>query len=125
MLRIVDDRARHCLILEPTGALTRADLDRLGEAFDRAVAETGRAPNLLIHAAGFPSWADLGALGRHLRFIRAHHRLVSRLAFVSDARALGRLAAIARRLVPVEIRSFADKDLELAKAWLAAEPPAM
>lgn len=124
MLRITDDRERHCLILEPTGSLTRSDLDRLRETFDRVVAETDRAPSLVVHSASFPTWADLGALARHLRFIREHHKMVPRVALVSDARVLDAAPLIARRLVAAEIRHFPDKHLPAALDWVAESPAA-
>ncbi len=120
MLRITEDAGRNCLILEPSGPLTRADLDRLAERFDGWAAEHGRPPGLLIHAAAFPSWADFGALARHVRFIRRHHRQVPRVAFVSDARAFDVAPLIARRLVTADVRHFPEKDLDAALAWLAA-----
>lgn len=119
MLRITDDRARRVLILEPTGSLSRGDLDRLRERFDAVVAETGRAPSLLIRAAAFPSWADLGALGKHLRFIRAHHRAVARVAIVSDARSFQMAPRVARRLVAADLRHFPGKEFDAALAWVA------
>lgn len=124
MLRITDDRARHCLILEPTGSLSRGDLDRLSEVFDAVVAATDRAPNLVIHAKSFPSWSDLGALARHLRFIRQHHRMVGRVAFVSDARALDVAPALARRLISAELRHFPESELDAALAWVAEDAEA-
>lgn len=129
MLRITDDRAHRCLILEPTGSLSRGDLDRLSARFDAVVAATDRAPNLVIHAAGFPSWSDLGALARHLRFIRQHHRMVSRVAFVSNARAFDVAPALARRLISAELRHFPesgansgpDSGLDAALDWVAED----
>lgn len=119
MLKITDDRARHCLVLEPTGSLSQADLDRLREHFDAVVVETGRPPNLLVHAASFPSWADLGALAKHARFIREHHRMIARVAIVSDARALDLAPRVARRLVAADIRHFPETALDEALAWVA------
>lgn len=119
MLRITEDRARHCLILEPTGSLSRGDLDRLRERFDAVLTATGQAPNLVIHAASFPSWADFGALARHLQFIRQHHRAIGRVAFVSDARALDIGPALARRLVSADLRYFPEAEFEAALDWVA------
>jgi hypothetical protein len=119
MLRITEDHARHCLILEPTGSLSQADLERLRERFEAVAAATGRAPNLLVHAASFPSWADLGALAKHVRFIREHHRRIARVAIVSDARALDVAPVVARRLVAADIRHFPEKELDVALAWVA------
>lgn len=81
------------------------------------MARTGSAPNLVIHAIRFPSWADLGALGRHMRFIRRNHRSVGRVALVSDAKALDVAPWVARRLVAAEVRHFPEAALQAALDW--------
>jgi hypothetical protein len=123
MLTITDDEAHNCLVLEPSGPLTRRDLDALTERFDARVAATDRVPNLVIRAGSFPAWADFAALLKHLRFIREHHRLVERVAIVSDARALDLAPRLARRFVSADVRHFPTADLDAALAWVG-EPPA-
>ena len=122
MLKITDDDAHNCLVLEPTGPLTRRDLDALTERFDERVNETDRVPNLVIRAGGFPAWADFAALLKHLRFIREHHRLVERVAIVSDARALDLAPRLARRFVSADVRHFPAAGFEAALAWVGEAP---
>jgi hypothetical protein len=118
MLKITEDAAHGCLILEPAGPISRRDLDRLSEHFDAWVNARDTTPNLVIRAASFPTWTDLAALLRHLRFIRQHHRLVRKVAFVSDARALDVGPRIARHIVSAEIRHFPSGNLEAALGWV-------
>ena len=118
MLKITDDDAHNCLVLEPSGPLTRRDLDALTERFDARVNATDRVPNLVIRAGSFPAWADFAALLKHLRFIREHHRLVERVAIVSDARALDLAPRLARRFVSADVRHFPAADFEAALAWV-------
>ncbi len=122
MLTITEDDLHDCLVLEPSGPLTRRDLDALTERFDARVNATDRVPNLVIRAGSFPAWADFAALLRHLRFIREHHRLVERVAIVSDARALDLAPRLARHFVSAEVRHFAAADLEAALAWVGERP---
>ncbi len=117
MLRITEDDARNCLILEPSGALSRKDLEALTGRFDAWVNAHDRIPNLVIRAVSFPTWTDFAALLKHLRFIRDHHRMVRRVALVSDARALDIAPRIAGHFVSAEIRHFPGKDMEAALAW--------
>jgi hypothetical protein len=119
MLRITEDEAHGCLLLEPTGALTRRDLDGLNERFDAWVGRNDTIPNLVIRSERFPTWTDVSALIHHLRFIRSHHRLVERVAIVSDARALDLAPRLASRVVSAEIRHFGSNDLPAALAWVA------
>jgi SpoIIAA-like len=122
VLTITDDDAHNCLVLEPSGPLTRRDLDTLTERFDARVRATDRVPNLVIHAGSFPAWADFAALLKHLRFIREHHRLVERVAIVSDARALDLAPRLARRFVSAEVRHFPASDFEAALIWVGEAP---
>ena len=119
MLRINEDSARNCLLLEPSGALSRKDLDALTERFDAYVNARDRIPNLVVRAVSFPTWTDFAALLRHLRFIREHHRMVRKVALVSDARALDVAPRLASRFVSAEIRHFPAADLDAALAWVA------
>lgn len=125
MLRVTEDAARNCLILEPSGALSRRDLETLTARFDAYVNGRDRIPNLVIRAVSFPTWTDFAALLRHLRFIRDHHRLVRKVALVSDARALDIAPRIAGHFVSADIRAFAARDYPAALAWIADEeaPP--
>jgi hypothetical protein len=122
MLTITDDEAHNCLVLAPSGPLTRRDLDALTERFDARVAATDRVPNLVIRAGSFPAWADFAALLKHLRFIREHHRLVERVAIVSDARALDLAPRLARHFVSADVRHFPAADLDAALAWVGEAP---
>lgn len=119
MLRITEDAARNLLLLEPSGALSRKDLDTLTARFDGYVNARDRIPNLVVRAVSFPTWTDFAALLRHLRFIREHHRMVRKVALVSDARALDIAPRIASRFVSADIRHFPAAELDDALAWAA------
>lgn len=60
--------------------LRAQDFDALADKADSWVAEHGHLQGLVIHARKFPGWEDVGALLRHLRFVRAHRRAVRRIA---------------------------------------------
>lgn len=127
MLRIAENAERNCLLLEPSGALSQKDLDALVARFDAYVNARDRIPNLVIRAVSFPTWTDFATLLKHLRFIREHHRLVRKVALVSDARALDIAPRIAGHFVSADIRHFAAKDFAAALDWVAepeeAAPP--
>ncbi|MEX2519612.1 MAG: STAS/SEC14 domain-containing protein [Paracoccaceae bacterium] len=119
MLSINHDDARKLFTLEPSGKLTEADFAALTEAFNAKVNETDTIPNLVIHAASFPGWADFSGFMRHLSFIRDHHRMIERIALVSDSRILDIAPRVARQFVWASIRHFAARDLQKALTWAA------
>lgn len=124
MLKISEDEARNCLVLEPSGKLDESDFNALTARFNAWVNERDRIPNLVIHAREFPGWSDFSALVGHLKFIRDHHRMIEKVALVSDARALDIAPRIARHFVRADIRHFPEDQLEAALDWSASEDPA-
>jgi hypothetical protein len=126
MLKITEDEARNCFLLQPVGSLRKADLDALTERFDARVAAGGPPPNLVIQSPSFPTWSNFAALMEHLKFIRGHHRQIEKVALVSDARALDVAPRIARLFVSARLRHFPADALQAALAWAAVrgdEPP--
>lgn len=119
MLRITEDEAHGCFLLQPVGSLRRADLDSLTQRFDEKVAAGGQVPNLVIQSPRFPTWSNFAALMEHLKFIRSHHREIEKVALVSDARALDVAPRIARFFVSARLRHFPGDALDEALAWVA------
>lgn len=120
MLTITVDDAHNCLLVEPEGRLTETDFEKLTESFNTRANESDSIPNLVIHAKGFPGWADFGGLAGHLSFVRDHHKLIRKIALVSDARILDMAPQIAGRFLQADIRHFAGGDLEAALDWVGA-----
>jgi hypothetical protein len=126
VLKITEDDAHGCFLLQPVGSLRKADLDALTARFDAKVAAGGPVPNLVIQSPSFPTWSNFAALMEHLRFIRGHHRQIEKVALVSDARALDVAPRIARLFVSARLRHFPADALEAALDWVAVrgdEPP--
>lgn len=120
MLQITDDTIHNCLLVTPEGRLTESDFESLKRTFDARVAASGSTPNLVIHARAFPGWADFGGLVGHLAFVRDHHRLIRKIALVSDARILDIAPQVARTFLRADIRHFPADRLTDALAWVAA-----
>lgn len=121
MLSVQFDEAKGIAVLEPQGALSKADFERAAKAIDPYIAKTGRLNGIVVHVEKFPGWDSFAAFASHLRFIKGHHRKITRVALCTDS-ALGAVAPrIARHFVKAEIRAFKNAEFDLAKAWAAGE----
>jgi len=119
MLTHALDRAAGILQVRPDGPLEAADFEDLAAEIDPYIENAGGLNGLLIEAPTFPGWENLGALLRHLTFVREHHREIARVALVTDSR-LGDLAErVAGHFVSAEIKHFQGDQTEAARAWLA------
>lgn len=121
MLKVTYDETHNCLILEPSGTLAQEDFSALANRFDELSQGTDKVPNLVIHATQFPGWEDFSAFFSHLRFVEKHHRLVTKVALVSDARILDLAPRVVTHFVAADVRHFPADHLEEALAWVGAD----
>lgn len=106
------------LILKPAGALRAEDFAALGAAVDPYIEEHGALRGLMIEAPSFPGWENFAGLVSHLRFVRDHHRLIRRIAVVSDSTLLAFAPKLANHFVSAEVRAFDGAEREAALAWI-------
>src|SRR5688572_4108890 len=106
MLHIELLRDQGIAILTPEGKLMASDFERVGREIDPYIETHGNINGVMIHAKGFPGWADFGALIKHIQFIKSHHRKVRRIAAVSDGELFKIVPAIAKHFVAAEVRQF-------------------
>jgi hypothetical protein len=106
------------LYVRPQGALRKEDFERLAQAVDPFIAIQGPLAGVLVETPRFPGWENFAAMLRHFRFIRDHHRVIRRVALVTDS-AVGDLAEhLASHFVAAEVRHFPAAELDAATVWL-------
>lgn len=106
------------VVISPQAALERADFERLSSIVDPYIASRGALRGLMVKAASFPGWENIGALFSHLQFVMGHHSKVERVAVVSDSEMLKLAPHIAKHFVAAEIRRFPPNEDAQALAWL-------
>ena len=109
-------------VVIPSGALAAADFAEIAALVDPYIEANGELKGLMIVADRFPGWESLGALIDHVRFVRDHHKLVRRIAVVSDGATLTILPQLARHFVKAEVRHFPSAEPDAAMAWLKGAP---
>lgn len=119
MIQFDLDPARSIVHLRPTGPLAAADFASLTRAVDAHIEAAGGLAGLVIELDSFPGWESLGGLVAHVRFVRDHHRLIRKVAVVTDSE-LGAVAEkLASHFVAAQIRRFPPGDAEAALDWIA------
>lgn len=106
------------LILHPLSPLQADDFESLAKVVDPYIEQTGSLRGIMIEAPSFPGWDSFAALISHLKFIRDHHRLVAKIAAVSDSAFLSIAPQIAKHFVNAKVRHFPANERETALAWL-------
>jgi hypothetical protein len=106
------------LILRPQGPLQAGDFTSLATVVDPYLEEHGTLRGIMVDAPSFPGWDSFAALASHLRFVRDHHRLIGKIAAVSDSPVLSLGPKLAKHFVKAEIRNFKGNERAVALAWL-------
>ena len=108
------------LVLTPTGPLAAADFAAAAALADPWIEQHGKLAGVLIHAKSFPGWEDFAGLVAHLKFVRAHHAEIRRIALVTDSTLRSVGPALARHFVAAEVKAFDYGQRDEALAWLRA-----
>jgi hypothetical protein len=120
LLKVSTHESAGIVILEPQSALAEADFTAAAATIDPLI-EKGSLDGIVISTRDFPSWESFGALVSHLRFVRGHHKLIGRVAIVTDSR-LGDLAEkLGSHFIAAEIRHFPFGDIDAAKQWIGSD----
>ncbi len=119
MLSVKIDETNSIAILEPNGALSENDFKSAAETIDPWIEKNKRLNGLIIHVEHFPGWDSFSALSSHLKFVKDHHKKISRVAFSTDSAIGGLAETIGKHFVQAEIKVFPFNELELAKSWIS------
>lgn len=114
--RIVPDR--QVLVVEPRGKLRAEDFDVLGASVDAWTESAGCGlQGIVVHVREFPSWENVGALLRHVLFVRDYHRKVRRIALASESVGAKIAPALAEHFVQAQVQRFDTGELDRAITW--------
>jgi len=122
MLSIKLDEGSGIAVLEPTGHLAKEDFESAAKRIDPYIEKSGRLNGLVIHAETFPGWDSFAALASHLRFVKEHHKKISRVAFATDSPVVHYADLVGRHFVNAEIKVFPFQELAQARKWAAGNP---
>ncbi|MFC4995513.1 STAS/SEC14 domain-containing protein [Rubritalea tangerina] len=106
------------VIVEPDGALSASDFEKLTEAVDAYLEGHAKLQGLMIHIATFPGWEDFEGFIGHMRFVRDHHQEIEKVALVTDTKFADILPKIAQHFVSAEIKRFPYAEKGAGLSWL-------
>ena len=119
MLDIELDEEAGVAILTPKGELAESDFVSAARIVDPLIEQRGELNGIVIHVDDFPGWDSFSSLLAHMRFVKDHHRKVSRVAFATDSPVGSIAEKVANHFVSAEIKHFSFDEFDAAKAWLS------
>lgn len=106
-------------VIEPQGPLTKEDFAAIADRVDPLIANKGTLGGLIVRTREFPGWESLGDIIAHFRFVKNHHRLIKKIALVTDAKIAEVFPVIVDHFVKAEVKHFAFNDFNEAVEWMA------
>lgn len=108
------------LVVRPEGPLSAQDFSALTTDTDAYITAHGALKGLMICAKAFPAWDNIDAAISHFKFVRDHHRLIAKVAVVTDSEVLSLLPVFASHFVKANVKHFKGNEEAKALAWIAA-----
>lgn len=106
------------LMLNIDAPLEASDFTTLASYVDAYLTQHGKLRGVLVRAKSFPGWKDFGALLAHLKFVKAHHRRIERVAIVADGAIANIMPNLAQHFVHAQIQHFNLERESAAWDWL-------
>lgn len=117
----LDENAGVLTVL-PEGKLEARDFQVLSEAVDPFIEEKGGLNGIIIVTERFPGWENLDGMIEHMRFVRNHHRKITKVAIVTDSKIADVAELLGKHFIKASIKHFSYKELESAKSWMSQAP---
>lgn len=112
------EKHNRILFMMPRGPLTERDFKELSENIDKNVSNDKDLNGILIDTESFPEWDDFDSMKAHVNFIKTHHKMIHKVAVVSDNAKLSAIPTIAQHFVESDVRHFRHKEKLNAIDWL-------
>ena len=110
-------KQNYCLI-EPQGPLSKDDFLEIASQIDPIIESKGQLDGLIIKTREFPGWEGLGDVIEHFRFVKNHHRVIKKVALVTDAGVGEIFPSIVGHFVKAEVKHCKLDDNEAAVEWV-------
>jgi len=121
MINIEIKRPENVFVISPEGALSPEDFKKLAGAIDGYINEHDVVPRLVFQIDGLPHWKNFESMIAHFRMVRDHHKIVPKVAIVSDSRLLALARVFVDHFTGAKIRRFPPEALEDAINWAAMQ----
>ena len=121
MIQIETHPEKNFVHAVPGDVLTSADLDKLRETIDNYINVHDKVPALLVETRELPHWDKFSTMLQHLSLVKSRHKLIRKVAIVSDSVVLQSLRPIADHFTKAKIRHFPSRHLIDAVEWCSTQ----
>ena len=106
------------LIATPKSCISVEDFDNIRKDVDLFLQTHDSIEGLIVYAKEFSGWENFSSLINHLKFVKEHHKVIKKIAFVTNDTILTFVPNIAKHFVNAQIKNFEYEDMNKAMKWI-------
>lgn len=120
MINLSLNRDQGYAILSVTGPISVFDMENLTKEVDRYIDEFGKLNGLIIKVEQFPGWDSLDGFFQHLKFVKDHHKLISKVGFMTEDNLISKFPGLVSHFVNAELKRFDYGKMDEAVEWICS-----
>lgn len=118
MINLSLNKDQGYVIVSVTGPISVFDMENLTEEVDQYIEEFGKLTGLIIKAEKFPGWDNLDSFFHHIKFVKDHHKVISKVGFMTEDNLISSFPGLANHFVKAELRRFDFGHMDEAVEWI-------
>ncbi len=118
MINLSLNKDQGYVIVSVTGPISVLDMVKLTEKVDHYIDEFGKLSGLIIKAEKFPGWENLDSFFDHLKFVKDHHKVISKVGFMTEDNLISSFPSLANHFVKAEVKRFDYGHMDEAVEWI-------
>lgn len=121
MINVDIKERENVFIVSSDAEITAEAIVGLSKTLNDYINMHDRVPNLVFRAHTVPHWKNFDALKHHFQFVRNHHKLIKKIAVVSDSKLIWLVRPIVDHFTGAKVRRFPEKAFDDAVNWAEME----
>jgi hypothetical protein len=121
MIDVEAKRSENVFILTPKGSISAEDIKTVASTIDVYINEHDAIPRLVFRLSQLPHWKDFEAMTAHFQLVKDHHKIIPKVAIVSDSSLLALVRVLVDQFTGARIRRFPEEAFDDAVNWAAME----
>ncbi|UXX78303.1 STAS/SEC14 domain-containing protein [Reichenbachiella carrageenanivorans] len=120
MINLSLNKDQGYVILSINGPISVFDMENLTDEVDHYIEDFGKLAGLIIMVKKFPGWDNLDSFFHHVKFVKDHHKLISKVGFMTEDNLIKSFPSLANHFVKAELKRFDDGQMDEAVEWICS-----
>jgi len=118
MIEFKLDSENLILYIKPLKRLDEKDFEEIAAEIDPIILAQGSLEGIIIETDSFPFWKNISSMLEHFKFVKNHHKKISKIALVTDSHLIEFSKMFVQSFVQPKLQQFPSGQVKMAKEWI-------